>query len=236
MRCPIMDKELMMTWIEEGNLHIPQLLFSKYKKIGLNETELVLLLQVHSFLEKGKDFPTPEELANRMTIPDSICASILGRLLQNKFICIEESYAENNIPLEKYSLKPLWEKLIEELVYERKQDELEKNLLQETNLYTTFEMEFGRPLSPLECETLAMWLDQDQHTPEIIKAALKESVLSGKLNFRYIDRILFEWKKNGIKTIDQANKHGQKFREGRKSTNVSQKSTKTVPFYNWLEQ
>ena len=231
-----MDKEIMMTWMEEGSLHIPQLLLSKYKKIGLNETELVLILQVHSFLEKGKDFPTPEELANRMTVPDSICASLLGRLLQHNFISIEEGYADNNIRYEKYSLRPLWEKLIDELIYDKKQDELEKNLIQETNLYTTFEMEFGRPLSPLECETLAMWLDQDQHNPEIIKAALKESVLSGKINFRYIDRILFEWKKNGIKTIEQANKHGKKFREQRKSTNVSSKSTNSVPFYNWLEQ
>ncbi|MBS4173243.1 DnaD domain-containing protein [Bacillus sp. FJAT-49736] len=231
-----MDKDIMMTWIEEGILPIPQLLLAKYKQIGLNETELVLLLQVQSFLEKGKDFPTPEELATRMTIPDSICTSILGRLLQNRFIGIEESYLENNIRCEKYSLKPLWEKLIEEMLYDKKQDELEKNLLQETNLYTTFEQEFGRPLSPLECETLAMWLDQDKQNPAIIKAALKEAVLSGKLNFRYIDRILFEWKKNGINTIEQANKHGQKFRQQRKSTQATSKSTNTVPFYNWLEQ
>ena len=57
-----------------------------------------------------------------------------------------------------------------------------------------------------------MWLDEDQHSPEIIKAALKEAVISGKLNFRYIDRILFEWKKNGIKTVEQAKEHGKKFR------------------------
>jgi DNA replication protein len=231
-----MDKEMMMSWIEEGMFYIPQLLMTKYKQLGLNETELVLVLQVHSFLEKGNDFPTPEELANRMTIPDNVCASILRRLLQNQFICIDEGYSESNIRYEKYSLKPLWEKLIDEILYEKKQDELEKNLVKETDLYTTFEKEFGRPLSPLECETLAMWLDQDQQDPSIIKAALRESVISGKLNFRYIDRILFEWKKNGIKTIEQARNQGQKFRQQRKTANAPQKSANTVPFYNWLEQ
>ena len=82
-----------------------------------------------------------------------------------------------------------------------------------------FEKEFGRALSPFECETLAMWIDQDHHDPIIIKAALRESVMSGKLNFRYIDRILFEWKKNGIQTIDQARKHSQKFRQNQQPKN-----------------
>ena len=49
-----------------------------------------------------------------------------------------------------------------------------------------------------------MWIDDDHHDPVIIKSALREAVISGKLNFRYIDRILFDWKKNGIKTIEQA--------------------------------
>ncbi|MGE8204298.1 DnaD domain-containing protein [Heyndrickxia sp. NPDC080065] len=231
-----MDKELIMKWLEEGTIQIPQLLMAKYKHIGLNETELVLLLQVYSFLKKGNDFPTPKELSERMTIPDSLCASILRKLVQNQYISIEEGYSEENIRFEKYSLNPLWSKLVDDFIYDKKQQELEKNLHEETNLYTTFEQEFGRPLSPLECETLAMWLDQDHHNPTVIIAALREAVISGKLNFRYIDRILFEWKKNGINTIEEARDFGKKFRQTRKKTQTVQKSSNMVPFYNWLEQ
>ncbi len=64
-----------------------------------------------------------------------------------------------------------------------------------------------------------MWMDQDEHDPTIIKAALREAVLSGKLNFRYIDRILFEWKKNGIKTIEQAQQHAKSFAKTKESKN-----------------
>ena len=60
----------------------------------------------------------------------------------------------------------------------------------------------------MECESLAMWIDEDGQSPDIIKAALSESVISDKLNFRYIDRILFDWKKNGIETLEQAKIHG----------------------------
>jgi DNA replication protein len=82
-----------------------------------------------------------------------------------------------------------------------------------------------------------MWMEDD-HQPEIIKSALRESVISGKLNFRYIDRILFEWKKNGIKTLEQAREQGQKFRVHQKRDRKTENARplKDVPFYNWLEQ
>ncbi|MGG3965035.1 DnaD domain-containing protein [Heyndrickxia faecalis] len=231
-----MDKDLLLAWWEEGILTVPQLLLKKYKQLGLNETELVLLLQVYSFLKEGNAFPTPEDLAGRLTIPESMCVSILRRLIQHQFLSIEEGEGEGGILYEKYSIMPLWAKLADEFVYEKKQDELEKSVNEETDLYTTFEQEFGRPLSPLECETLAMWIDQDGQSPDLIKAALREAVISGKLNFRYIDRILFEWKKNGIRTVDEAREYGRNFRKSSKPQTEKPKTTNPVPFYNWLEQ
>jgi len=122
----------------------------------------------------------------------------------------------------------------------RKQEKEILDQKEETDLYTTFEREFGRPLSPFECESLAMWMDDDHHDPIIIKAALREAVISGKLNFRYIDRILFEWKKNGIKTIEQAKSYGRKFRQHQNAQKTGKEEPKVsanpVPFYNWLEQ
>ncbi|WP_421379167.1 DnaD domain-containing protein [Bacillus salacetis] len=232
-------KQLMVSWLEEGTVSIPQLLLSNYHKLGLSESEFVLLLQVYSFIEKGNDFPTPEELSSKMSFSSEECASILRRLVQNQFISIEEGNSSSGILYEKYSLKPLWNKLAEFVLTESKSEKVEKTLLDETDLYTVFEQEFSRPLSPLECETLAMWIDQDEHNAVIIKAALREAVISGKLNFRYIDRILFEWKKNGVKTIEQAKKQGERFRPHQKmqsSSQTSQSEKKTVPFYNWLEQ
>ncbi|EDL63307.1 DnaD domain-containing protein [Bacillus sp. SG-1] len=232
-------KQLMVSWVEEGTVSIPQLLLSNYHKLGLSESEFVLLLQVFSFIEKGNDFPTPEELSSKMSFSSEECSSILRRLVQNQFIAIEEGNSTSGILYEKYSLKPLWTKLAEFVLSESKSDTMEKTRIDEADLYTVFEQEFSRPLSPLECETLAMWVDQDEHNAVIIKAALREAVISGKLNFRYIDRILFEWKKNGVKTIEQAKKHGERFRPHQKTQSApqtSQPDKKTVPFYNWLEQ
>lgn len=231
----------MMKWVQEGNITFPTALLSYYKQMNLNEEELVLLLHVISFLEKGNGFPTPTEISSRMTVSSTKCSDILRKLIQKGCITIEEGYSENGIRFEKYSLQPLWEKLIQEFLLSQKDEKKELQLKNEMNLYTIFEEEFGRPLSPFECESLAMWLDDDRHEPLIIKAALREAVISGKLNFRYIDRILFEWKKNGIKTIEQAKSYGNKFRpyqnQQQKSNNgESTTRPEAIPFYNWLEQ
>jgi DNA replication protein len=231
-----MEKELLISMMNDGMVQFPHLLLSHYTTLGMNEKELVLIMHVHASIQKGNPFPTPEQLASQMTISEEECTVLLRHLVQKGFLSIEDYYTSDQIRYEAYSLKPLWYQLIEcHLRQNTKQNKIELTQ-KETDLYTVFEQEFGRPLSPIECETLAIWMDQDHHDPSIIKAALREAVMSGKLNFRYIDRILFEWKKNGIHTIEQARIYGQKFRERKKGVPLDEKRTKKLPLYNWLEQ
>lgn len=236
-----MNKTIFLKWLQEGNVNIPSTLLTHYKHLKINEKELVLLLQVHYYLERGKDFPTPAEIAAQMTIDINECHELLSQLIRKGFIDILDGNSDTGIRFERYSLEPLWNKLIEQFLLNNKKEEEALIEKEESDLYTCFEREFGRPLSPFEIETLNMWVDDDQHEIVIIKAALREAVISGKLNFRYIDRILFEWKKNGIKTIEQAKSHGKKFRQhqsvGYKAEQSEESSNhKTVPFYNWLDQ
>ncbi|QFT89364.1 DNA replication protein DnaD [Bacillus sp. THAF10] len=234
-----MKKEQFLQFMEQGNLSIPKYLLTNYVKLGLNEKEFLLLLHVHSFVEQGIIFPTPAEIAERMTIEPTECMDILRHLLQKGYVSISDEIDEYSIKYERYSLQPLWEKMISFMMNESKHTTEQSQANQESSLYSVFEQEFGRPLSPFECETLGMWMDQDHHDPTIIKAALREAVISGKLNFRYIDRILFEWKKNGIKTINQADEYGKRFRKNqqKQAPQASQSKTRnnTVPFYNWLD-
>ncbi|WP_017755545.1 DnaD domain-containing protein [Calidifontibacillus oryziterrae] len=231
-----MENEKLIDWLSEGSIAIPMLLLNYYKKLGLDEEQFMLLLHVYSSLESGNSFPTPKELSEKMTTTEMRCMELLKFLIQRGFLQIEENH-ENEIFAESYSLRPLWEKLVFFLLESNsKQKRLEKEQ-EELNLFTIFEQEFGRPLSPIECENITMWLDHDEHDPLIIKAALREAVLSGKLNFRYIDRILLEWKKKGIKTIEQAREQGIKFRNHQRSKQQTQaqQTTTAVPFYNWLD-
>jgi len=82
----------------------------------------------------------------------------------------------------------------------------------EDNLFHIFEQEFGRPLTPMEVEMINNWLDHDRYSQALILAALKEAVFAGKVSFRYIDRILLDWHRNNIHTVEQAKEYTQKFR------------------------
>lgn len=228
-----MIKHAVQAWMKDGIISIPSFLFQFYKKIGLTDQECFFLLNVYSFIKNGNEFPTPDELSEQMTIDVEQCSMLLRALIKRGYMKIEH-YNQEGIYGERYSLDPLWERLLQQYI---NQQELQTSYMQNESIYTIFEKEFGRPLSPFECETLAMWLDDDQHSTEIVVAALKEAVISGKLNFRYIDRILFEWKKNGIKTVAQAKDYGKKFRMNQKREKVSETKTNVhdVPFYNWLE-
>ncbi len=49
-------------------------------------------------------------------------------------------------------------------------------------------------MSPIEYETINSWLNQGIEE-EMILNALREAVINGVSNLRYIDKILYEWKK-----------------------------------------
>lgn len=211
-------------------LQIPAKLLSTYKVIGLNETEVMVILQIHRFLREGNDFPTPMEISSFLTIDEKACSDTLRKLLQKGFLSIEELENKQEQLSEAYSLDPLWTKLFtdEELT--------ESNEEHIGTIFVLFEQEFGRPLSPFEIETINSWIDDDNITPALIKAGLRESVLMGKLNFNYIDRILRDWKQKGIYSVEQARDSSKAFRDRQvqKKYTTTKKRDKSL-YYNWLE-
>lgn len=223
----------MMSHILTDQLNIPKQLLIKYKQLGLNETDLAVILHIYRFQCDGNTLPTFLELSDYLAINDQICAQILRKLRQKGFLSIEQEVNEDKVINEKYSLDLLWEKL-----YTEESKEVTPTQEDETNLFILFEQEFGRPLTPFEIETVNLWLDEDNYLPSLIKAGLREAVLMGKLNFKYIDRILREWKKKGVKTVDQARQASQQFRKNNngKATAGSQEKRDVSIYYNWLDE
>lgn len=66
------------------------------------------------------------------------------------------------------------------------------------NIFDIFEREFGRTLSPMEYEIIQSWCG-GEFSQELIVLALKEATYNGAANLRYIDKILYEWKKKELK-------------------------------------
>lgn len=227
-----MDSAGWKTWAEgassglgAGMAIIPYVLLQHYRKLKLSDQEMLLLIHLISFKQvEQKDFPSLEELQEVMGASSQAIAQCLQKLLKAGLISIDEELDElRNIQYERYNLSGLYEKLGRCLAAQEKNrssqlspPKPQESLDQEEghNLFIVFEKEFGRPLSPMECETISGWMDQDRYPDELIRMALKEAVFAGKVHFRYIDRILLEWSRNRVKTVDDAKAYTQKFRSG----------------------
>lgn len=98
-------------------------------------------------------------------------------------------------------------------------------------LFQFIEQSFGRPLSPIEIDTLNQWIDVDKHDISVIQAAVNEALSQEKVNFKYIDRILLNWKKNNVKTVDESKKISQQYHAPQMKHTV-----KNIPKFDWLNE
>ncbi|GAA0480866.1 DNA replication protein DnaD [Salinibacillus aidingensis] len=208
----------------------PKTLLLNYTSLGMTEGELVVILQIYRLQSEGNRLPSIQAISEHMTINEQELARVLKKLMNKSLIKIEQ-HQEDHVIYEWYSLEPIWKKIYDQV-------EKEEQAEHEGKLFYLFEQEFGRALSPIEIETINHWLDDDQLAPSLIKAALREAVLMGKLNFRYVDRILIEWRKKGVKTVEDARKVSQSFRQNSNQTSGTQKKKKrdTSVYYNWLDE
>lgn len=86
--------------------------------------------------------------------------------------------------------------------------ELEKEKeIEKDNIYEYIESNFARTLSPIEYEEISQWEDND-----LTRYAIKQAVLNGAYSIKYITKILYNYEKAGIKTVQQAQEKEKKFK------------------------
>lgn len=91
------------------------------------------------------------------------------------------------------------------------------------NLVGDFERELGRLLSPFEIEDLQKTIQEDKTSVELVRLALREAVFNNKTNWRYIQAILRNWRREGITAPNQVEaKNAEREQQNAKSMTVSQ--------------
>lgn len=217
----------------EGGIVIPAVLLRSYRSLGLSDTEVMLLLQLACFRQmEGREFPTPDQIGERMGLDANDIGTLIRDLIRKGVLAIDERVdPSSGVRSEAYRWTGWYEQAAAWAAKHPSQEAESGGELSaaspatssmtpaaagqggsEPNLFTVFEREFGRPLSPMELETISAWLDQDRYPEELIRFALKEAVFAGKLHFRYIDRILLEWSRNRIESAEEARLHARRFR------------------------
>lgn len=203
--------------IRERDITIPNLLFYNYKKLNITAEEVLFL----TYLMNNVIFFNPKKISEDLSMSLSDVMSLVEHLTSLKFVSIELKKI-NNIRTEVIDLNGFYDKLID-LLSEEKEEE------PESTIYDVFEKEFGRTLSPMEYEIINTWKDNNL-SEELIILALKEAVYNGVNNLRYIDRILNEWQKKGIKNEEDLQKDKEIYAKKR----IDNKQNFENTDYDWL--
>ena len=175
--------------VVNNHLIIPNYFIKYYKKFYLENNELLMLIYLLNCNEKL--ILDNKKISKDLYLEENEVLNIISSLIEKNYISIEMS--KNNGIIEEYiSLDLFYEKINSYLIENDKKDN-------SSDIYSKFEKEFGRTLSPVEYETISKWIESNIPL-ELIEAALKEAILSGVNSIRYIDKILFEWNKKGYKT------------------------------------
>jgi len=212
----------------EGSTSIPNILLKVYSKIGISDFQMMLLIQMIRLNVEEKEFyPSPEMLSKYMEAdPDGIKRE-LADLLEREIITVSEYYdSGRKMIFRGYDFEPLflrvsdiWAEIrareIEEAekllrAADNSRDFTDKKFHDKTvNLISIFENEFGRALSPMEIGQIEQWADEEDTW--LIVEALKQAVLRGKHNFKYINSILMEWKRNNLRTLEAIEEYDREF-------------------------
>lgn len=199
---------------------LPRFLFNYYLRLGITAEELIILIFVID--EGDKVVYDPESISNSLGMDKYKVMELLNSLNEKKIISITVEKNSDGKSAEFISLDLLYSKIMG-LIVDKKNEN--KNL-DNSDLFSVFESEFGRTISPMECQVIKGWVD-DNFSHELILEALKEAIYNGATSLRYIETVLYTWRKKGYKTKQDIIASKDKMRE-------SKKEEKEVFYYDWL--
>ena len=197
-----------------NNVTIPDYLLKYRKDLNLDIDEFILL--VYLINQKELVMFDVNNLSSKLYIESNRVLELISSLNEKNYISIEMK--KTNGVIEEYISTELFYNKIEGILLSNEEDSTNNDI------YSLFESEFGRTLSPTETEIISNWMESDI-SEELIKEALKEAILSGVHNLRYIDKILMEWTKKGYKDASDIKRKPEK-----------EEKIEEIYDYDWLNE
>lgn len=214
-------KDKLINILKSKMIYYPLYLYRYRIQLDLSDSNFIFLTYLMNYGERISF--NVEKFSKELNIDDQEVFEKIEKLRKKKFIEITTIEKEKNLKEDEISFMPLYKKLSDIIISEENEDYNDEELL------TDIEKSFGRALSPIEVEFIMNW-NKKGYSNEIILAAIKETILNGANSLKYADKILFEWNKKGIRTIEEIEKEKQDFRLG----NI--KKQEDIFDYDWLDE
>ena len=208
--------------LREKPIILPRYLFNYYIRLGITSEELIILIFV---IDKGdKTEYNPEAIASALCLDKYKVMELLNSLSEKQIISIVVGKNKEGKREEYISLDLMYKKIMNIIL-----DKEENKTFDSGDIFSIFESEFGRPISSMECQIIKGWID-DKFSIELIMEALKEAIYNGATSLKYIETILYSWRKKGYKTKEDVREAKNKYYENKKV----EKEEKEIFYYDWL--
>lgn len=207
--------ELVFNTLKEKDFIIKSYLLKVAISLNLDLNDFILLVYLTNQEEPSLNI---ENIKKYTYLSEDAIMESYTKLLAINLIEVTMKKDGNGLVREVINLDNIIKNITSDITREHKQSE-------KTNLFSLFEREFVRPLSPMEYEIINEWI-RSGISEELISEALKEAIFNGVKSLRYIDKILISWKDKGYKSASDV----------RSSFKKEDESSNTELFsYNWLE-
>lgn len=200
-----MNNNKLIDIMKQKHIVIPLYMFNNYKKLKISLDEFIFLM----YLSNQGDalLFNPETICKDLGIDLKEVMNYISVLSEKHLLAVETVKNEKGLIEEIIKLEDFYNRF--SLIMT---EDMVKKDHSKSSIFSTIEKEFGRTLSPMEYEIIKAWLDNNM-SEEIITEALKEATFNGVSNLRYIDKILYEWGKLGLKTKEDVMKNKMKRRK-----------------------
>lgn len=198
-----MKSSKLVEMYSSGNIVIPLYMMKNYKKLHIELDDFIFLMYLYS--QGNKVIFDPSKFANDLNMDLAVIMEKVSVLNDKDLLSVDVKKTEKKVMEEVINLESFFNKL-SLIIMENMNEETDTT---KSNIFEIIEKEFGRTLSPIEFEIIKAWLDNNM-SEELIKEALKEATFNGVSSLRYIDKILYEWEKAGIKTREDVLKNNKK--------------------------
>ena len=231
-----MDDAIALKLLQTEGTTIPNLILKNYVKLGMTAEEFVFLLELKAALKDGKQAFDLQTIAKIMSKYEAQIYQLLHGLIEKGIISLTSVVDDQGRNSDQYSLDPLYKKTLKLLRDQTQEHQIQAHQQTRNDVFARIEQEFGHPLSSFDMEMIDSWLNEDHYSPEIIILALKEAVLSGVYNLKYMDKILLAWEKKGIKTAADVQRQRTKIRHQSQSQRKQGNRVKPkIPLNKWSE-
>lgn len=220
-----MNNSKLLDLLKKGNIVIPLYFLQNYKKLKLELEEFIFLMYLYNLGDKC--LFDPNKFSKDLNISNKNVMTNVGKLLDKGLISVKTIKTDKGLMEEYITLDDFYNKMSLSVMEEVNTPDTKK----ESDIYELIQKEFGRTIGSIEIEIINAWLENNI-SEDLIREAVKEAVFNGVFNLRYIDKILYKWEKDGIKTVKDVEERRKKHNSKKDDSDIDM----DIVDWNWFDE